>query len=56
MQDILKGKLTYLSGLGLIIAGVAELYAGEYELGCTRILEGLTALGLRRALDNPSSW
>lgn len=60
MKNILKGKLTYVSGALIAIGGIAGLALGflspdnalalPHEQAVKLILEGLAVLGLRRAI------
>jgi len=58
MKNLLKGKLTYLGGFGMILTGAGGLILGfvqpdsngamNYEVALAMIFAGLTAVGFRR--------
>lgn len=51
-KDLLKGKLTYLSGLGMVGMGAYLMSQGNLDTGVQLILNGLAAFGVRRAIGN----
>jgi len=61
VKNILKGKLTYVSGALIVLGGIAGLalnflmpenaLAMPHEQAFKVILEGLAILGLRRAIN-----
>ena len=52
-MNFLKGKRTFIVGIGSILFGVGGLVTGslEFSEGARFVLEGLTAIGIRLAID-----
>lgn len=48
--NLLNGRKTYLSAIGLVILGGVQIYLGQYTAGIQSLLAALGAAGLRHAV------
>jgi len=49
-MNFLKGYLSVIGAVGLVLTGVAQIIEGNLDTGMRQIIEGLTLFGLRRAI------
>lgn len=52
---MLKGYITYIGGLGLVLLGIYKLINGQTDAGIALVSGGIAVIGGRRAISEVES-